>query len=63
MSTRGGVVLSDVHIDVGGDVEVKLTKGHDLELGLSWDCKFTPAGSFSLAPSFLTLLTQTSFSR
>ncbi|GMH74419.1 hypothetical protein TrRE_jg9905, partial [Triparma retinervis] len=37
MSTRGGVVLSDVHIDVGGDVEVKLTKGHDLELGLSWD--------------------------
>ena len=37
--SKSGITLSDVHVDVGGDVEVKLTKGHDLELGLSWDCK------------------------
>ncbi|GMI01826.1 hypothetical protein TrVE_jg3607 [Triparma verrucosa] len=31
------VQLSDVHVQLGGDIEVTRAPGHDLEVGLSWD--------------------------
>lgn len=31
------VKLSDVHVQLGGDIEVTRAPGHDLEVGLSWD--------------------------